>query len=313
MTTATKTQLATTPRYSYQETLAASQKSNWRIEDIIGGDKRLSFGRPMMPESFARAEELSFLTAAEKLKLNQIRGFDYLCTFGLVEEFILPFVLDHARPQLQGDDYRVRAFLQFAGEEAKHIQLFKTFRTEFESGFGTDCQVIGPPEAVAAHILAHQPLAVAMAILHIEWMTLKHYTESVQNNEQLDLLFAGLLKHHWMEESQHAKLDTLMVEALAEGRSEEELNAAFDEYLEIGGFLDEGLRQQAEFNLDSLQRSTGRTLNVDERAEFLTKQHQAMRWTFLGSGMTHPNFQATIGRLSPALRQRIEQVAPIFC
>ena len=313
MPTATKTQLATTPRYSYEETLAASQKANWRIEDIIGGDKRLSFAKPMMPESFARAEELTFLTPAEKLKLNQIRGFDYLCAFGLVEEFILPFVLDHARPQLQGDDYRVRAFLQFAGEEAKHIQLFKTFRTEFESGFGTDCQVIGPPEAVATHVLAHQPLAVALAILHIEWMTLKHYTESVQNNEQLDPLFASLLKHHWMEEAQHAKLDTLMVEALAEGRSEGELNAAFDEYLEIGGFLDEGFRQQTEFNLDSLQRSTGRTLNVDERAEFLTKQHQAMRWTFLGSGMTHPNFQATLERLSPTLRQRIKQVAPIFC
>ncbi|HMV48993.1 MAG TPA: hypothetical protein PKA34_07390 [Blastocatellia bacterium] len=313
MTTATKKQLATAPRYSYEETLAASQKVNWRVEDIIGGDKRLSFAAPMMPESFARVEELDFLTPAEKLKLNQIRGFDYLCAFGLVEEFILPFVLDHARPQLQGDDYRVRAFLQFAGEEAKHIQLFKKFRAEFESGFGTDCQIIGPPEAVAANVLAHDPLAVAIAILHIEWMTLKHYTESVQNDQQLDPLFSSLLKHHWMEEAQHAKLDTLMVEALAEGRSEEELNAAFDEYLEIGGFLDEGFRLQTEFNLDSLQRSTGRTLNVDERAEFLTKQHQAMRWTFLGSGMTHPNFQAALERLSPALSQRLAEVAPIFC
>ncbi|HMZ21054.1 MAG TPA: hypothetical protein PLD20_24185, partial [Blastocatellia bacterium] len=183
----------------------------------------------------------------------------------------------------------------------------------FESGFGTDCQIIGPPEAVAANVLAHDPLAVAIAILHIEWMTLKHYTESVQNDQQLDPLFSSLLKHHWMEEAQHAKLDTLMVEALAEGRSEEELNAAFDEYLEIGGFLDEGFRLQTEFNLDSLQRSTGRTLNVDERAEFLTKQHQAMRWTFLGSGMTHPNFQAALERLSPALSQRLAEVAPIFC
>ncbi|MEX0804382.1 MAG: hypothetical protein WD688_13860 [Candidatus Binatia bacterium] len=45
--------------------------------------------------------------------------------FGLVEEFILPYVVDHARPQLSGDDYRVRVLLQFAGEEAKHIHLFK--------------------------------------------------------------------------------------------------------------------------------------------------------------------------------------------
>lgn len=313
MMIAKQTQIATKPLYSYQQTLLASQKANWRIEDIIGGDKRLGFARPLMPESFARVEELGFLAPAEKLKLNQIRGFDYLCVFGLVEEFILPFVLDHARPQLQDDDYRARAFLSFAAEEAKHIQLFKKFRAEFEEGFGTECLFIGPPKAIADAILAHDPLAVAFAILHIEWMTQRHYTESVQGDQGLDAQFKSLLKHHWMEEAQHAKLDTMMVEALAQGRGEAELEKAMNEYLEIGGFLDDGLRQQAEFNLENLQRRTGRKLTEDERAEFMTKQHQALRWTFLGSGMTHPNFLATLERLSPALRNRIEQVAPLFC
>src|SRR5262245_51788391 len=212
----TKTPITRKLRYSYRETLAASQKANWRLEDIIGGDKRLSFTQPLMPESFARVEELSFLTPAEKLKLNQIRGYDYLCTFGLVEEFILPFVLDHARPQLEGDDYRVRAFLGFAAEEAKHIHLFKQFRAEFEAGFETLCQYIGPTSEIAAAILAHEPLAVALAILLIEWMSQHHYTESVLDNQQLDSQFKSLLKFHWMEEAQHAKLDALMVEALAE-------------------------------------------------------------------------------------------------
>jgi hypothetical protein len=307
------TQKTTKPRYSYQETLAASQKANWRLEDIIGGDKRLGFAQPFMPESFARVEELSFLTPAEKLKLNQIRGFDYLCAFGLVEEFILPFVLDHARLQLQGDDYRVRSFLAFAAEEAKHIHLFKHFRAEFENGFGTECLFIGPPSAIAEAILAHDPLAVALVILHIEWMTQKHYTESVQDDRRLDAQFQNLLKHHWMEEAQHAKLDTLMIEALAEGRGEAELEKVLDEYLEIGGFLDNGLRQQAEFNLENLRRSTGRRPTEDERAEFVTRQHQALRWTFLGSGMTHANFLSTLEGLSPALRKRLEQVAPVFC
>jgi hypothetical protein len=104
-----------------------------------------------------------------------------------------------------------------------------------------------------------------------------------------------------------------MVEALAESRSQTELEKALGEYLEIGGFIDGGLRQQAEFNRENLQHSTGRMLTAEESAEFMTKQHQALRWTFLGSGMTHPNFLATLERLSPALRQRIEQVAPVFC
>src|SRR5262249_30201492 len=158
--------------------------------------------------------------------LNHIRGFDYLCTFGLVEEFVLPFVLDHARARLQDDDYRIRAFLSFAGEEAKHIQLFKLFRAEFEDGFCTTCSFIGPPSAIAEAVLKHDPLAVALVILHIEWMTQLHYVDCVRDEQDLDPQFSSLLKHHWMEEAQHAKLDTLMVEALAEGRSNDELEAA---------------------------------------------------------------------------------------
>ena len=135
--------------YTYQAALASSETVRWRIEDIIGGEKRLDFSKPFMPESFARVQELTFLNDEEKLLLNQIRGNAYLCIFGLVEEFILPFVIDHARQQVHGDDYPMRAFLQFAGEEAKHIQLFKRFQREFEEGFGTHCPVIGPAQAIA--------------------------------------------------------------------------------------------------------------------------------------------------------------------
>src|SRR6185295_13727453 len=217
--------------YSYEAALAASESVHWRVEDIIGGEKRLDFTRHFMPESLAQTESLFFLSNEESRILNQIRGNAYLCIFGLVEEFILPFVLDHARPQLQGDDYRVRALLQFAGEEAKHIHLFKLFREEFERGFRSACSVIGPPEAVAQAVLAHEPLSVALAILHIEWMTQRHYIESVEDDGDLDPQFKSLLRHHWMEEAQHAKLDTLMVQALASTRDREEIDLAVDGYL----------------------------------------------------------------------------------
>src|SRR5215218_2688871 len=179
-------------RYTYQSVLAASEIIHWRIEDIIGGDKRLDFHKPFMPESLARVEPLTFLNPDEKRILNQIRGNAYLCIFGLVEEFILPFVLDHARSHLAGDDYRVRALLRFASEEAKHIQLFKRFRMEFEDGFGTLCHVIGPPESIAAAILVHDPLGVAIATLHIEWMVQRHYIESIKDDQDLDPQFKSL-------------------------------------------------------------------------------------------------------------------------
>jgi hypothetical protein len=116
-----------------------------------------------------------------------------------------------------------------------------------------------------------------------------------------------------MEEAQHAKLDTLMVDALARGRSQDEITRAVDEYLEIGGFLDAGLKQQVQFDLESFERATGRTLSDGEREQFVDTQQQANRWTYLGSGMTHPNFLATVESLQPAARTRLEEIAPAFC
>jgi hypothetical protein len=226
--TTTKTENREQPvsHYSYEATLRSSQRASWKLEDVIGAGSALDFTRPFLPEPLARTEPLDFLDAREKRVLNQIRGHAYLAIFGLVEELILPFVLDQARAELRGDDWRVRALLQFAGEEAKHIQLFKRFREQFERGFGERCDVIGPPEEVARAELAHDPLGVALAILHIEWMTQRHYLDGSRDDGRLDAHFKSLLKHHWMEEAQHARLDTLMVEALAAGRMQQSSRAA---------------------------------------------------------------------------------------
>jgi len=299
--------------FTYAATLAAAQRINWKIEDIIGGDKRLDFRRPFMPESLARVRQLGFLTPDEQRTLNQIRGHAYLCIFGLVEEFILPFVLDHARPQLAGDDHKVRALLGFAGEEAKHIHLFKSFRDSFRSVFGSDCAVIGPPEAIARAVLAHHPLGVALVILHIEWMVQRHYVDSVKDDQDLDPLFASLLKHHWMEEVQHAKLDTLMVEAIAAGCTPAEIEQGVGDYLKIGMLIDGGLEQQARFDLEALQAATGRRLTSAEWEKAWQLQLQANRWTYLGSGMTHPRFLSTLGAVAPEGRRKVEGVASAFC
>lgn len=299
--------------YSYQSALTASGRVNWKIEDLIGGDKKLDFTKPFLPESLAQVTQLSFLTPEEQRTLNQIRGHEYLSMFGLVEEFILPYVVDHARPQLSGDDYRVRALLQFAGEEAKHIHLFKRFRQDFEEGFGTPCDFIGPAEDVSRFVLSHSPLGVGIAILHIEWITLRHYIEGVRDNQDLDPHFKSLLKNHWAEESQHTKLDTLMVEEVVANSTPAQIDEAFKEYGEIGAFLDNGIQQQAEFDVESFVRATGRTFSQTERQQISAAVLKGMRWTYLGTGMTHPNFLDTVEAIKPEARQQIEQMAPAFC
>ena len=299
--------------YSYQGALEASERIGWRVEDIIGGEKRLDFTKPFMPESLAQVKQLSFLMPDEQRTLNQIRGHEYLAMFGLVEEFILPYVVEHVRLQLSGDDYRVRALLQFAGEEAKHIHLFKRFRQEFEAGFGSKCDFIGPAEDVKRFVLSHSPLGVGIAILHIEWMTLRHYIEGVKDNQDLDPQFKSLLKHHWLEESQHTKLDTLIVKALAEAAIEKEIDQAFQEYAAIGAFLDNGIKQQTEFDVESFVNATGRNLSKSEREAMTATVLKGMRWTYLGTGMTHERVLETLESLTPKARERIESISSAFC
>ena len=298
--------------FNFKDVLATSVRAAWQIEDVLPESAELDFGRKFLPEALARTDVAPGLAGEQRKILNQIRGHEYLTIFGLVEEFILPFVLDHARPQLNGNDDRVRALLNFAGEEAKHIHLFKLFHKRFTDSFGTDCGVIGPPEAVAAKVLGHDPLAVALLILHIEWMTQQHFLGSIRDDGDLDPLFKSLMKHHWMEEAQHAKLDTLMVSALAEGRDEAGIQKAIDEYLEIGLFFDEAFKAQAGLNVEALEKATGDAIDPEVRPALIEQQHQAIRWTYLGTGMTHPKFVATLKALSSKAAERIAEVAPLF-
>lgn len=300
--------------YRYREILAVSRRVAWELDDVLTEAEELDFSRPFLPEALAPTGELSdLLSPDERRTLNQIAGNAYLYTFGLVEELILPFVLDHARPRLRDDDYRVRALLQFASEEAKHIQLFKRFSRTFARGFAAPCEVIGPPEEVAAAVLGHHPLAVALLILHIEWMTQRHYVEGVQDDVELCPRFKSLLRNHWLEEAQHAKLDTLMVEAIAATCEPAELAEAIEQYLAIGAFLDAGLAQQTRFDVDALARVTGRAFTPAERERLEAVQHQGKRWTYLGSGMTHPELARTLARIYPEGLERVAALAPQFC
>ena len=41
-------------------------------------------------------------------------------------------------------------------------------------------------------------------------------------------------------------------------------------------------------------------------------QHQAMRWTYLGSGISHPNFLRSVQELSQAQAARLADAATTF-
>lgn len=295
--------------YSYSSALADSLKVNWKVDDLIGGPKKLDFQRPFLPDSLVRVAEIRSLNTQEKLLLNQIRGATYLHLFGLVEEFILPFALERAQDEIHGDKSRVRALLTFAEEEAKHQQLFHRFSEEFAASFPVKVEFIGPAREIASAVLQHSTLGVAVLILHLEWLTQKHFTESVKTDESLDPLFVDLLRHHWQEEAQHAKIDTLVAAELARQASAEQIEKAVDDFLSIGALLDGGLQQQVKLDLDTLERAIQRKLSTTERDEIANIQLKSYRWTFLVSGLEHPNFSKAVADLSASGWARVQEVA----
>jgi hypothetical protein len=296
--------------YDYGTTYRQALQVNWQVEDIIGGEKTLDFRKSFLPEVWVDADALDFLSEKEKLVVNHIRSHSYLYLFGFVEEYIVPFVVDHVQGRIhKAAPEELRALLHFAEEEVKHIELFHRFGQEFRSGFGSTCDVLGSPETVAAAILSKSPLGAGLSILHIELMTLLHYVSSVRDRVDIDPQFSSLLRHHWLEESQHAKLDTMIIDALAQPLSEREIQAGIDDYLAIGGILDGGLAAQMEMDLASFTRATGRTLSEDEANCYREVQQWSYRKTFLTSAMRQSQFQSILAAISPEGAQKVAEVA----
>lgn len=294
--------------FSYEGCLANSLKSAWTIDDCFQ-DRDFDFSKRFLPERIAGVSGINCLNDEEKQKLNQIRGNSYCHLFAFVEEYIIPMVLDHARSDVYGDETRLRYLLRFAEEETKHQAMLARAMSQFEAGFGVSCGVIPGREEVAEVVLGKSPLAALLLTSLIEWFTQLHYLEHVRDSEELDPLFRDILRYHWIDEAQHAKADTLLIDEVARSFSAAEREQAVDELLELGGAVDGLLTQQGELDIDALEKATGRTFSAQEREEITAHQRRAYRWTFIVSGLEHPNFVETVARISDAGCEKIANAA----
>jgi hypothetical protein len=297
-----------THKYSYSDCLSNSVKSAWSVEDCFQG-RDFDFSKRFLPERIAGVDGIECLNEDEKLKLNQIRGNSYCHVFAFVEEFIIPMVLDHAREDVYGDETRLRYLLRFAEEETKHQDMLKRAMDQIEAGLGISCGVIQGREEVAEVVLGKSRLAALLLTSLIEWFTQLHYLEHVRDDEKLDELFRDILKFHWIDESQHAKADSVLMNEIVGDLNEEEREGAIDELLELGMAIDGLLAQQTDMDIEALEGATGRTFSGDEKDEIRTHQRRAYRWTFLVSGLEHPNFVKIVNELTDAGSEKIAGAA----
>ena len=276
------------PTYSYPEILRHSKQVAWREDDVLNG-RNFDFSKRFLPNKLTGVDGITCLSEAEKTRLNQIMGNAYCHIFAYVEEFIIPTVMEEALEDVHGDEVRLRSLMRFTEEELKHQELFRRSIAMFAQGIGFDMDLIPDREAVAGVVRSKSKLAVLMLTTIIEWFVQLHYTEHVLGEEDLDGLFRDLLKYHWLDEAQHAKIDTNLVMETAAEVTPEERERAIDEVLELGMAIDGLLLQQIGMNVDALERATGRVFTSDERDEITRETQHAWRWTFLVSGLRHPN------------------------
>jgi hypothetical protein len=254
-------------------------------------------------------DDIACLSGGEKLKLNQIMGNAYCHLFAYIEEYIIPQALEAAQRDIYGEETRLRALIRFAEDESKHQALFRRSIALFEEGFGTRCGLIPGREEVAKVVLGKSRLCSYLLTSMVEWLTQLHYLEHVRDRNELDGLFRDLVKYHWMDEAQHAKIDSLLIDELTKEISAADREKAVDELLDLGGAVDGLLSQQAALDLESLERAIGRNFSDGEKAEIKKHTQRAYRWTFLVSGLEHPNFVKIVGELTQEGTAKLEAAA----
>jgi hypothetical protein len=294
--------------YSYATCLAGSLKNPWTVDDCFRG-RDFNFAKSFLPERIAGVGGITCLSNDEKRKLNQIRGNSYCHIFAFVEEYIVPMVMANANRDVYGDETRLWSLLRFAEEEVKHQEMLRRACEQFKKGFGAPCGLIPGREAVAEVVLGKSALTALLLTSMIEWFTQLHYVEHVRDSENLDELFRDILRFHWIDESRHARLDSLLIDEIAADLSPARREAAIDELLELGGAVDGLLAQQVELDIDALERCTLRSFSDDDKREIRSEQQRAYRWTFLVSGLEHPQFTRIVSELAHAGRDKMAAVA----
>jgi hypothetical protein len=242
-----------------------------------------------MPEALARTAALGFLAPEERRALNLIRGNAHLTIMALLDELVGP-----RRPGGPSAGVSV------------HSELLSRFRRAFVAGFGAVCELIEPVAAVAARHASAPPLARALLDEHVTWMAKRHVQAAVLNVRTLDPGFARLLLQHWVERAPPGGDISAALQACAAETPPSAVEAAIDGYRRLCAGLSEAMQAQALLDLAALERVRGRALPAEAREQTLLVQHHAYWWSYIGCGLTHPRFAASVRRLAPGALAEVD-------
>jgi P-aminobenzoate N-oxygenase AurF len=291
--------------YSYADCLQKSYRVNWKIGDVVDG-RSFDPARRWLPARLSAADAIASLRPDEKTKLNHVEMGAYAHLFGYVEEFIAPKMVALARDFEIDNREAFDALANFAAEEVKHMNLFREVRGRIDEAVGFSLALLPGQKDVARAVLSKHTGAVLLLTAAIEWFTQLHYLSGFKDGDVLDPFTRHIFKSHWLEESQHARMDHLETLRAFSGIADEDRQRAIEDLIELVGAVDGLLQQQTRLDVDNLERYLDRPLRGSDRQEVHARLLDAKRYTFIESGVTHPNFQELFGTVTTPGQQ--EQV-----
>jgi hypothetical protein len=302
--------------YSYEKCLERSYRVNWRIEDVLA-DRAFEPTREWLPRSLSGAHRVGCLSADERRKLTHVEMAAYAHLFGYAEEFVAPTVVELAWSVGPSERAAFDALTNFAGEEVKHMNLFRQVRERIDQQLGFETELLGHQDESVRLVREKNRGAVLLLTACIEWLTQRHYRECFQKDQNLDPFTLHIFKCHWQEESQHAQLDHLETLRAFEAMNEAQKDEAIDDLIELVGVVDGWLVEQAEHDVRNFERYIGRRLTAAERTEVSEEVLRAKRHTFLVTGVTHPRFLELFAEVaSPIQQERVNaalvQMLPVL-
>jgi hypothetical protein len=170
------------------------------------------------------------------------------------------------------------------------MNLFRQVRDKVNNALGMDTRLLGGEDETARFVMSKNTGAVLLLTACIEWFTQKHYLECFADDQDLDPFTKHIFKCHWMEESQHAKMDHLEAIRYFSSASAADREEAIDDLIELVAAVDGLLQTQVGYDVDNLSFYLGRAFTTEERREICDSILRAKRYTFLESGVTHPRF-----------------------
>jgi hypothetical protein len=155
---------------------------------------------------------------------------------------------------------------------------------------GFNLKLIEGASEVAHYVLNKNRGSALLLIDCIEWFTQYHYIAAIKEDEGLDALTNHIFKAHWLEESQHARIDHLEALRVFEVMDNKERDVAVTDLIELVQSVDGLLQQQVELDVQNFEKYIGRIFSGEEREEIYSQELKKKRWVFIECGICHPRF-----------------------